>query len=383
VEAEMEQETKVYRNLQRYLDRMPISYPATESGVEIRILKHLFTPEEAEIALQLSMIPEPLERIYKRLKKSGMSIEQLRKNLDQMVYKGSIYGGKENEKKVYGSMPLAIGMYEFQVERLTEDFAKDFLQYLDEKFANEVGKTKIPLLRTIPVEKSIPVPEKYQVSNYDNVRYLVENAGGEIAVANCVCRQTKDLAGESCTRTDLRETCIITSPEEADYYVNVGIGRYITKEEALNILEKAQEAGLILQPVNAERPEAICCCCGDCCGLLTSIKKFPRPADYYASNFYAEVAPDLCSGCQICVDNCQMEAVAMNDGVAAISLDRCIGCGNCVVTCDSNAIHLKKKNMEQPPPKTMNDMYTKILMKKVGKLNMLKIGAKMLLKLKV
>ena len=74
-EAEIEQEAKVYRKLQKYLDRMPISYPATESGVEIRILKHLFTPEEAEIALQLSMIPETVERIYKRIKKSGVSVD--------------------------------------------------------------------------------------------------------------------------------------------------------------------------------------------------------------------------------------------------------------------------------------------------------------------
>ena len=379
----MKTEDKVYRDLQKYLDRMPISYPATESGVEIRILKHLFTPEEAEIALQLSMISEPVERIHKRLKKSGLSVDQLREKLDQMVYKGSIYGVKRGDITFYSNLPLAIGMYEFQVERLTKDFARDFLQYLDEKFADEVGKTKIPLLRTIPVEKSVATPEKYKVSNYDNVRYLVENASGNIAVANCVCRQTKDLIGESCTKTDLRETCLMTSPDEADYYVNVGIGRYITKEEALGILDKAQEAGLILQPVNSERPEAICCCCGDCCGILTSMKKFPRPADYYASNFYAEVDPNLCSDCQACIDLCHMDALTMIDGIAAISLDRCIGCGNCVVNCELNAIQLKKKEAEQPPPKTMDDMYTKILMKKVGKLNMVKIGAKMLLKLKV
>jgi Na+-translocating ferredoxin:NAD+ oxidoreductase RNF subunit RnfB len=78
-----------------------------------------------------------------------------------------------------------------------------------------------------------------------------------------------------------------------------------------------------------------------------------------------------------------MDADNMNNGVAAISLDRCTGCGSRVVTCESNAIQLKKKDAEQPPPKTMNDMYTKILMRKVSKLSMLKIGAKILLKLKV
>lgn len=379
----MSTEEKIYRDLQQYLDRMPVGLPATESGVEIRILKHLFTPEEAEISLQLSMMPESVERIHKRLNKSGMSIEELEKKLDQMVYKGSIYGGKENSKKVYSSMPLAIGMYEFQVERLTEDFAKDWLQYLYESFYQEIGKIKIPLLRTIPVEKSISVPDKYEVSDYDRVRYLVENAEDRIAVANCVCRQTKDLVGESCTTTDLRETCILLSTEEADYYVDVGIGRYINKEEALNILDKAQEAGLILQPVNAKNPEAICCCCGDCCGILTALKKYPRPVEYYSSNFHSEVDPELCTGCQVCVEKCQMGAATLNNGIVTINLDYCIGCGNCVLNCSSEAIQLKKKESEKLLPKNLNDVYQKILMKKISKTKTLKLIAKMLLKAKV
>ena len=114
-----------------------------------------------------------------------------------------------------------------------------------------------------------------------------------------------------------------------------------------------------------------------------SIKKYPRPADYYASNYYAEVDPELCTGCQICMERCQLEAAFMTDGMAAINLDRCIGCGNCVVICESNAIQLKKKDKETLPPKDMIDLYTKILTKKVGNWHMLKIGVKMLLKQKV
>ena len=378
----MNTEDQIYRDLQKHLDRLPISYPATESGVEIRILKHLFTPEEAKIATQLSMIPEPLKRIYKRVKKSGMSNEELQQLLDHMVDKGSILASKKDDDKLYSNAMLAIGMYEFQVDRLTKDFAKDWLQYLDEAFAEEVSRTKIPQLRTIPVEKSIPLPEKYQISNYDNVRKIVENASGQIAVANCVCRQAKDLVGESCTKTDLRETCIIL-PGEAKYYVDVGIGHYITKEEALDILEKAQEAGLVLQPVNSQRPEAICCCCGDCCGILMSVKKFPRPADFYATNYYAEVDPELCTGCEICVEQCQLEALDIVNGVAAINLNRCIGCGNCVVICESDAIQLRRKEEETIPPKDTDDLYTKIMSKKVGQWNMLKMGMKILLRLRV
>jgi NAD-dependent dihydropyrimidine dehydrogenase PreA subunit len=362
----MIKEDQVYRDLQAHLDKLPIGFPATRSGVEIRILKHLFTPEEAEIALQLSMIPEAVEDIYERVKKSGMSIEQLQNNLDRMVNKGSIGGGKKGDKKVYGNLQLAVGMYEYQVERLNEDFAKDVIQYFNAEFGDELAKTKIPQLRTIPVEQSIPIPEEYQVSNYDNVRYLVESARGQIAVANCICRQAKDLVGEGCKTTDLRETCLITSQREADYYVNAGIGRYITKEEGLRILKRAQEDGLVLQPTNSEYAAAICCCCGDCCGLLTGMKRFPRPADYYASNFYSEVDADLCTGCEACVEICQMDAAVMNDGIASINLDRCIGCGNCVPVCNLNAIQLKKKDVEKAPPKKIGDLYTEILMKKSG-----------------
>lgn len=376
-------DVRIYRDLQKHLDRMPVGYPAAKSGVELKILKHLFTPEEATLALKLSMIPEPLERIHKRVQKSGLSVDELRKLLDQMVQKGTVLTGKVGTEKGYFNSQFAIGIYEFQVDRLTRDFVTDFRQYLDEVFYKEIGRVKIPQLRTIPIAKSIPLPEKYEVSNYDDVRKIIENVNGQIAVANCVCRQTRDLEGMKCKITDLRETCLLLSPSEAKHYIRLGIGHPVTKEKAMDILEKAQEAGLVLQPLNSQHPGAICCCCGDCCGVLLSLKKLPRPADFYATNFYAEVDAELCTGCQVCVERCQLDAPAMVNDVAAINLNRCIGCGNCVVTCASNAIKLRKKEKETVPPENNVAMYMKILSQKVGRFNMLKIGAKMLLKRQV
>lgn len=78
---------------------MPVAFPESESGLDIRLLKHLFTHEEAQIALELSALPEPLERIHKRLKNTGISIEDLEKSLDNLVKKGAILGGKYYEKK--------------------------------------------------------------------------------------------------------------------------------------------------------------------------------------------------------------------------------------------------------------------------------------------
>ncbi len=136
----------IYRELQQHLDKMPVGYPATESGVELRILSHLFTPEEAKIATKLNFQPEPLKAIYRRVKKSGISMEDLEKKLDEMYQKGTINMGRRKEGnievKYYGSAPIVVGMFEYQLNRLTEDFVKDIYQYFEEAFwEREFNKT--------------------------------------------------------------------------------------------------------------------------------------------------------------------------------------------------------------------------------------------------
>ncbi len=80
----------LYRRLRRHLDRTPVGYPATKSGVELRILEHLFTPEEAEVALELSVIPEPLTTIHKRLRKKMMlpDLERMLEPVRQVLKTG-------------------------------------------------------------------------------------------------------------------------------------------------------------------------------------------------------------------------------------------------------------------------------------------------------
>lgn len=172
-------------------------------------------------------------------------------------------------------------------------------------------------------------------------------------------------------------------PDHARHYVDMGIGRYITKEEALDILEKAQNAGLILQPENSQRPEAICCCCGDCCVLLKPLKNHPRPVDLYVTNYYVEFNAELCNGCSECIDKCQMDARVMVDGIAELNPDRCIGCGNCVVICPSDANRLIKKDDEVILPKDKKDFDMQTLSNRTGRWNTLKVRAKMLLGMKV
>ena len=166
----MSTESDIYKRLAEHIDHMPIAFPATESGVELRILKHFFTPEEAEIALYLSALPESADKIYKRAAKSGISREKIEKILDGLVAKGSIAGGKlfkaKGEGKYYSKVPLAVGMYEFHVNRLTRDLIEDMAKYDDEGFAEAFITPKTSQIRTIPIESSI-TPE-HHVATYDD-----------------------------------------------------------------------------------------------------------------------------------------------------------------------------------------------------------------------
>jgi ferredoxin len=380
----METKRDVYRALQEHLDKMPVGFPATESGVEIRILKHLFTPGEAEIALNLSAVPEPLERIYHRVRTSGISVEALEEILDRLVEKGAIMGGEilaqGREGKFYSKAQFAIGMFEFQVDRLTREFAQDAYQYLDEAFAGEFHTKKTSQMRTIPVNKSLK-PE-YHVGTHDNGLQIIQNSEGPFVVLNCVCRQAKDKIGQPCKQTDIRETCIVLQ-SIAQTCIDRGVGREISREETLKLVQRAEEVGMVLQPENSQHPQFICCCCGCCCGVLTSAKKLPHPAQYFDTNYFAEVDSALCMGCETCLSRCQMEAISMADNAANIDRSRCIGCNLCTTTCPENAIELKKNDKETVPPRSQDALYKKIAVERFGPWGTIKMMGKMLLRRKI
>nr|MDO8135339.1 4Fe-4S binding protein [Candidatus Njordarchaeum guaymaensis] len=353
--------TDAYRKLQQHLDQLPVGFPATKSGVEMRLLKRLFTPEEARIATYLSYSLESIKQIYARAKDTSIPIENLERILDAMFKKGTINFKKEGSEKKYGNALYVIGWYEQQVKALTSELFLDHAQFCQEGFASEMYLTRIPQLRVIPIEKSI-IPE-HHVSTYDELRWVVENSEGPICVTDCICRKGMDIVGSRCRRTQLRETCIYLG-SLAQMYIDRGVGRPISRQGALEVLRKAEEDGLILEPQNAERPEVICCCCGDCCGILTMVKAFPRPVDFVATNHYAEVDPGLCTACGTCLKRCQMSARKLVNYVSTVNRDRCIGCGVCVPTCASGATRLSKKEKVTVPAKNSDSLYTEIMNKK-------------------
>ena len=369
----------VYSKLQHHLDSQAVGFPATKSGSEIRILKHIFTPIEAEIATCLTYKFEPLETVFKRAGHIVESPEKLAELLDCIGGKGGIELKIKEGEKLYCNAPLVVGIYEYQVGNLTPEFIKDFNEYTStKKFGVDFLSTEIPQMRTIPIAESIQ--PQHNVSTFDEVAGLLQKAEAPFAIFACICRQKKSLAGEPCQVTDREETCFAAG-NMAQTILRNGLGREITRDEAISILEQNQKQGLVLQPSNTEKAEFICSCCGCCCGMLIMHKSLPKPVDFWASNFYAVIDTDTCNGCGICEKRCQVGAVSVSEKKqpAAVDLNRCIGCGVCIPTCPTEAISLQKKPAETRPPQTREELYDIIMANKKGGLGKLKITGKLLI----
>ncbi len=360
-------DNELYRGLQRHLDRLPIGFPATESGVEIELLRYLFAPLEARVALCMSLVKNTVSRIHRRyLKEYGhLEREELATCLEAMFMKGNIRRSDAEPWK-YGLAMLAIGIFEFHVDDLTPELVDILHRYYDEGFMEEFFHASLPQLRTSPHMKAI-VPE-HRIDTYDNMREYVRNTSEKIHVANCVCKQSEKIAGNMCRQTDNFEICITFG--ESSYEAR-GRARGISRDECLALLDMAEERGLVIQPANSLQPFCICLCCGCCCGVLTSAKKFEKPAELFATNYYAELDAGRCTGCGICIKRCQMDAITRVDKkTVSLDPDRCIGCGLCVTRCRSRALELKHKKGKVKPPMNTEMLYLSILSNRAGKMKM-------------
>jgi len=342
----------VYRRLADHLDRLPGGFAPSTTGAEMPLLQHLFAPDEADLAVHLTLDREPADVIAAR---AGLPAAETTQRLERMAQKGLIFTVNDTKRKLYSAAPWIVGIYEFQINNLTPAFREVLFDYWG-SIAPRDRPATIPQMRTVPVHESVDV--SLEALPYERVYQLVE-ASDRFAVAPCICRKQAQLSDRGCDAP--LETCLMFD-DWADFYVEGGRGRAIDREEVMAILARADEHNLVLQPANSKDADAICCCCGCCCGILGGLKQQPRPADAVASAFIAQFDADLCISCWTCLDRCQMDAFSVGGASVKFDAGRCIGCGLCVTTCPSGALTLTRKppSDRMLPPDTFLDTWKTI-----------------------
>lgn len=332
---------EVYRRLAQTLDALPQGFPATSSGVELRLLAKIFAPEEALLASVMRLNREPASAIAAR---AGVDADTAYRTLKTMARKGQIRAGRKEGQMVFGLMPFAVGFYEEQLPRMDRELAELFEQYYHQA-QGAITRYAPPMHRVIPVEEAIPTG--VEIYPYEQATELLENAKAW-GVRACICRVQQKLVGKGCDRPI--ETCLVFAPVEGAFDHDE-VTRAISKEEALRILRQAEEAGLVHSPGNyRDGHYYICNCCTCCCAVLRSVAEFSVPTAIARADFVNRVDESLCVGCGDCLERCQFGALAVRDSRCIVDEGRCVGCGLCAIACPTGALHLERRPPGEIPP---------------------------------
>jgi len=309
-----------------------------DSVIIPKIFAILANADEARVLLAAAP-PAPVEELAE---KAGLPVDVVESMMEPLFKKGLMFKSKKEGKIRYYRVRQLFQFHDATI--VTKDLPREFFQLWKEYYDTEFKKhhrqfeSILPnsVVRVVPV--NIVVEPDIQVAAFDDIKQIVEHAE-KLAVTNCTCRLVKGACGKPV------EVCIQCN-RSADYALERGTGRRISKDEALAMLKMCEEEGLV-HVVNNTRSigHVICNCCDDCCinwpGPRQSGVNFAAP-----SRFTAVCDMDLCTECEVCVERCHFDAIDMDNKTERIDEKKCMGCGLCVVTCPTEAITLKEIRSE-------------------------------------
>ena len=287
---------------------------------EYQILVPICTDDMADVAMHLELrIHLTAEDIAP---KCGRSVEETESLLWDIAMAGLAFVNEENGRNVYWCEIWVPGHMEMIVNNRENVAMYPVLGELFDLYGLRKGPMYPGLtpvgvgpMRVIPIETSID-GETRKASHEEVSGYL--NEAHRFSVSDCACRTSREAHGEGCGH--LKEDMCIQLDHAAEYYIKTGRGREISRDEAFDIIKRAEENGLMHSIPNLDGPgktHAICNCCGCGCFSMRLGDMWNNP-DMIRSNYVATVDADKCVGCGECVENCPSNALKLGKKLCAI-----------------------------------------------------------------
>ncbi len=355
-----------YRGLLSRLERGTMALPEPEDeraqqGLR-EILEILFTPEEAALASRLPVRPTSLDRLAARL---GIAAETLAARLEPMCDRGVVMDlvNPRSGRRTYMLSPPVVGFFEYSLMRAKDSIPKKRMAEAlhaytqgDPAFAREAFGRDTVIGRALVHEPELGEQELPDVLAWERASDVVSGAR-RWAVSLCFCRHKAEHLGEACDAP--MDNCLSLNGG-AEFVVRRGFGRAIDKAEAMDLLVRARESGLVQIADNVKsRPAFVCNCCGCCCEQLQAVSRWGLAA-VNPSGFVPRHVPVRCAGCSRCARACPVGAIAMeprreagerkNALAPRIDEARCIGCGVCATACHKDALAMERGGRRRPVP---------------------------------
>lgn len=211
---------------------------------------------------------------------------------------------------------------------------KLFQEYISGMFLKEMKASKKPVYRVVPIEQTIQ--DKRQLIPYHQAAHYLQKAS-HLAVIDCICRTTFN----KCNKP--KKVCLVLG-KQAKFFIDRGIGEEIDNQRGLEILNIAEENGLVHSINNKEDPDFLCNCCECCCVFVKGLKKYGIFTSIGKSGFVALIDSEKCNQCGICADKCIFGAISYEKEIQ-LNKDKCFGCGLCAYHCPQEAIRLTLNKM--------------------------------------
>jgi electron transport complex protein RnfB len=329
---------EIYARLADAMDRLPNGFPRTESKVELKILQKIFPLEDANLAGYLTGTFESVDVIANR---ADLPAEDVSKQLFKMIRRGMVWLEKKDGQVFFRLAPFVVGVYEASLELMDHELAHLTEEYFASGGVAGIMGIEPALHRVVPAQAAIKTE---WVLPYDDVRAILLKS---FNIRDCICRVQKAQIGDPC---DFPVNMCLNFSEMERPSPRPGD---ITQAEALALLDRCEEVGLVHTVSNVMQGVGyVCNCCGCCCGILAGITKYGLDNSVAFANYYAVIDPVTCNDCGTCIDRCQVGAISEGDGFSVVDVKKCIGCGLCVTGCPNDVAVLERKpeaEMIHPP----------------------------------